>query len=251
MPNIKAVAARSLISSITPETLTRRESDLQTITSPYKRAAAILIHKTVAQYPRLTSRAMGLNWDALRSLDFVGLGYDSLVIKQSEETVLKLHMRSLTLDRPHQHEYAAQLADSYSRLAKYMGDFVLPQTTSVDGYPDSPRLQVVQTQQPFKPAIQDTGIFSRASEHIDVNALDRFYAGHPKAAAQLPAFARQSLKLYQNEGLLCDVIGTNNLVIDTQTSDLLLIDGAPLITTHIVTADRARQQLEELAALVS
>jgi hypothetical protein len=132
-----------------------------------------------------------------------------------------------------------------------MSNFVLPQTTSVDNYPGTPKLQVVQTQQPFKPAIQDTGIFTSIGEHIDTNALGALYTRYPRAAAQLAAFACQSLELYQSEGLLCDVIGTKNLVVDMQTSDLLLNDATPLAPTNAIAVDRAHRQLEELAALTS
>lgn len=217
----------SLISTQSPALTRSREQAIRTLPTSAEQIGALMLHKLVVAYPEISRKVVNTILGRL-GLECIGCGGDTIVYRKADE-VIKVVRGSALLSETAKQADAERRNQQYINLSKYLGHFVLTQSTSVGPHPYESNWSVIQTTQPFvrfdslnlvmpnRPTANRSGIIEAIYNHPGVDyALNEFFAA----------------SRYYHEQTDCypDINGLDNLVIYQlgNTPELVLLDTVPI-----------------------
>ena len=248
MSYVKNGIVQSLASGITMEVRESRRERLAQNPNSLKRAAVLLVHDVVVRYPRVSARALGLDYQP-SSLAFVGAGDQSTVFRSSETEVTKVNNRSVLWSPAVRAAEAERARAAHLAMAEHLCDFVLPQTIFIGEHPFFSHSHAIQITQPYQEII-DPQLFEGGSRQDVKRRLLAMRDDYPAATTSLGNFVDGSRRLYDEHRLLPDTIGHKNVVIADDDS-LLIIDGQPISTSLPKEQNLIRDQLNQIESLLA
>ena len=180
----------------------------------------------------------------------VGSGSAHTVIERYGH-VEKIHRRSAFLSSSEQSALAEQFVDLHNEQTRYVGDAVVPQTTTVAPHPLRDGLNVVVSRQPLVD-FERLDIFRAHEPTIDRARLETAAERDPWLRAALRRVAQAGLKMHSRTGLLLDCSGMDNIVVATTgRRRLVCLDGLPISTGNRVDTRRILGQLNSVLSATS
>ncbi|HTB49133.1 MAG TPA: hypothetical protein VK712_03555 [Verrucomicrobiae bacterium] len=245
MPSVKRVLMHSLASTVTPEVNQVRREQLQAIQNQTRRTGALALHDVATKRPEVVAAFLGLDYQPT-ALEHVGSGCESNVFRLNESDVLKVNFLSLIMSGRKRQEYARRARVEHQAMKHYLGSFIVPQETDLATHPSFPNREATQATQSFV-EITDPQLFPSTSTHEMAQTIGHLRAEQPDIIDQLSEFLVRSQRLYREEGLLPDVLGHGNLVLDDGGS-LKMIDGQPIAPQFTDAQARAASNLGYMSA---
>jgi hypothetical protein len=230
LPSIKGVIFHSLESSVaaTPAMAELRRQNIQGMPAGARRLGALALHDLALRHPRQAALLLGMSYQPT-DMEYVGHGCHSMVWRRTPDEVVKVNSQSLLLKPEQKERFKQKYEARHQAMADYLKDFVLYETTTIDKHPVFISHETVQTIQPYR-KIVDPNLAGGDNKTLGIVTANVAHVANstPGILVQLQTFVDRSRALYANEGLMPDVAGSNNLVLDTATSQLLMIDGQPI-----------------------
>ena len=244
MPSVRKALIFSLAANATPEAEASRRLYLEKMESPLRRGGALALHNFATKRPSLAAAMLGLRYDPHPpELQFIGNGSESSVFKVNEEEVIKFSWVSLLARPGRLAEYIQKRRLEHSALRQHLGEFVIPQTTSVGPHPYFAERDGMQHRQPFV-AFHDPQLFTEGTAEGMAERIIGLGDMVDDPEAQLREVIERSRSLYTSPiRALPDYNGGANFVIES--GNFRIVDGQP------ITADQAPNQLAILTKLAT
>ena len=223
------VLVHSLYSTLDPKTRDARRAEVLRIPNPSKRAAGLALHELAVRRPKIAAAMIGLRY-RLPALQYVGSGGESTVFKLNKNEVLKINRSSVHMSPRQRREFEAQKRHEHELMAEALGDFVVPQTSSLRGDPMFRGQEVLAIQQSFED-ITDPAIMEATEPQVMAQAIEEAQVQAPDITEQLTEFSERSYMLYSSsrQRLVPDILGLGNLVFTSGNSlSIRLVDGQPI-----------------------
>lgn len=229
MTDVRATVRNSLVSTVFPEGPDKRRATIDRMPSPARRSVALLLHELTVRHPQLAAKFLGLDYDpdSSHSLEYVNSGSRSDVFKADSDTVMKVVRNSVGVSTSRQKAIVANHSEGFAKLQEHIGAFTIPQSVDIEPHPLFKGISAVVVRQKFL-AISDPQLFRGEEDHSIQAQIERLRTEETLAASQLPEFLHGSRILYQKHGILPDTGGIGNLVLNTESHTLVLIDGEPI-----------------------
>lgn len=226
--------------SISNEAFTERQRVARANSTPWKRPVWLGVNLVSNRYPKAVSRALGLTF-VPKAVEFVGIGAQSIVIKDGDSVVRKILSKSLLMTDAERKFEAAKAREQHQALAEALGEFVLPHEVVIEKHPLFPDHDAIQLLQKHA-VVAIPEVFGQDATSAASNlAVIRTRA--PSVVHQLTPFINQSRRLYSETGLIPDLNGSSNVVVDNNDS-LLVIDSQPLCDENPIGRQLALEQLD-------
>jgi len=223
----------SVESSQTPAGIEARRFAVELMDSRLKQIAARAINEVIFLRPKL--------WrfpddEAAAGVDVIGQGCESLCVR-SGDMVIKSVLASASMTESQRQALLEEKEEQYTHLQKAMSHILLPQTIVVDTHPHNLHKRTVQTIQPYV-EYQPVLSYTKGEVSLDGETID-------DASRQLEGFVAAAWSMYDESGLLPDIVGRDNLVaVDRK---LVLIDTQPIPVAHKSVQTRIKHQLDAMA----
>jgi hypothetical protein len=188
----------------------------------------LALHTCAIKMPKATAALAGIrykDWDA----EYIGAGFEFSVFRTGHDEVLKIAHGTIDMPRHEQEGYAEQRRNSYQLMARWLGDFALPQSVEVAPLPFLPSRTAVQVRQPYRDIV-DPELFHRDNPGINPANVTTVRDAHPSSGSQLLDFIERAQSLYKAQELVPDTNGSGNLIMAGE--DFLMVDGQPIGTEH-------------------
>ena len=220
MISARRAVQRSLFSAGHEERLKDRQQEIDSVENPIKRDMLRALHSSTLKHPRLAAFVIG-------SHQILPAGYGSQTVsyRVKKNQVLKVLSGSEHMSFQDQIDTAKKIADDHAKLTEYLGKTVIPQTVSVDECPYDPQRSAVLVTQPF--VYLDYLAFG-CNDHETKHNISQVIQRNPDAQSQLRNLTDGSHKLLEEQAMLPDLVGPNNIGFDIRSGALTLIDTIPL-----------------------
>ena len=130
-------------------------------------------------------------------------------------------------------------------LVDYLGETVLPQTVLIAEHVLGGGFQTLQIEQPYVELGNALSPFDVNEPLVDLAKLEKVVLERPGADVALCELVDQSRKLYVDKEQLPDTNGTNNIVVQSDGS-LVLLDSTPISNEHPVVQELILGQVMSL-----
>jgi hypothetical protein len=218
------------------------------LSNPVKRLAVLALHEIAIHYPDQVSPLVGLQ-PRSEYIQVLGAGADTIVYKVSDQIVNKVHKSSIGATEGRMEQIAARKLKLHGLLRCALPEFCPEQTTYVGEHPVYPKLPVVVTEQSFKSKITAAKLFVGGTNKASLPAL-RLLTEQGSMLDQLATFVTRGQELALQEGYVPDVMGPRNLIVDSSTDSLILLDGQPL-PAHLKGGMNSFSRLQSLAVALN
>lgn len=237
----------SLVSTISPEASRQRRLLLSRQRSRVRRAANTAVHELVTRSPRTVAHLLGLRLTT-DNVQYVGMGLQSVVIRNGDKEVIKVMQRTISMPSPTREELIGRYQTEYLAVRECLTRFTIDQVVYVGVHPLISNREAVQIKQPYLDVL-DRELFPADSAEMLTQRVAALEARYPGTANQLRDFVEGSRRLHANHGLLPDINGAGNLVIDPR-GRLWLIDGIPIPASRPELQERVTAQLDMLESVL-
>lgn len=245
MPSVRRSLEHSLAAVITPEAAKLRQTELSAIENPVRRSGSKVLHTFATRAPSIAAHLLGIEYAPCK-LPHIGTGYDNSVFRLDDVFVLKVCRESILLPDKQKHELLKQSQDQHNAMAGHLGNLAIEQLSFIGPHPFFPSRQALQTIQPYRQFV-DPELKEQHAPDQHAAAIWRLSESYPKVSSQLRRFIERSYDLYAAHRLLPDTLGDSNLVIDTSTESVRMIDGQPLTEKNPRNHPRIFRHLDNLA----
>jgi hypothetical protein len=239
----------SLVSTISPEARRRRRLLLSQQRSRVRRAANTAVHELVTRSPRTVAQLLRLELTT-DNVQYVGMGLQSVVIRSGDEEVVKVMQRTMDMPAPTREELICRYRTEYLALRECLPRFTIDQVVYVGVHPLISNREAVQIKQPYLDVLDlELELFPADSAEVLAQRVAALEARYPGVADQLRDFAEGSRRLCADHGLVPDINGAGNLVVDTR-GRLWLVDGIPIPASRQELQERVTAQLDMLESVL-
>lgn len=226
--------------SVSSEAVAERQRVARENRVAWKRPVWLGVGLVTSRYPKTVSRALGLTF-VPKDVEFVGIGAQAIVIKDSDNIVRKILSKSLLMTDSERAREATIAREQHQALAEALGNFVLPHEVVIDKHPLFPSHDAIQLLQQHTTVVIPE-VFGRDEASATSN-LAVLQSHAPVVVPQLTPFIDQSRKLYKETRLVPDLNGNSNVIVDS-TDSLLVIDSQPLSNANPVGRQIVLEQLD-------
>lgn len=207
------------------ESRQQRHRDIKSMPNPIEQWVAMAVDNVAAMHPRIAKTALWGCAKGIAGLDYQGHGAMSSVYRD-DDRVLKVIPHTANMTGQQRADYADLRNDICARTASVLGPVAVPQLYIAETHPFGD-YAVVVARQPYITG-SSLDLFEPNTTRMRSAQIDDFCARAPTSKNQLQELVQSTFILKDEQNMVPDLNGSNNLRVDV-TGTCRLIDPEPIL----------------------
>ena len=227
MPSVRRAAERTLRSIGDEKATAATKADIA-LRRPLKRMGLTAIDSVTRSQPELVAAALRIP-TYTPTLDRIDSGMHSSVYRLDETSVLKIVNMSVFMSARKRRYEADKMREEHAAFRSFIGHAVVPQEIQVGPHPFKADREAITITQPYcEIDYLQLGEEDPTKVPEIASRLEHAKGRLPHIVEEVTTMVRNSRILSEDRHLTTDILGINNMGLESATGNFMIIDGQPV-----------------------